>query len=148
MHLSLQEQLENNNSSIWKYTENKKRLLERQYAEHLVDENSLVLVAEAEAKVVGFLLATVSARTEYVPSIIGSLSTIFVEENYRRQGIGSRLIRKAYRFFSSKKAENIYVRYVMGNKEGEGFWKHLGFKTIIVTAGTLTSKIKEQINSH
>ena len=147
MHLSLQEQLQNSNSSLWKYTESKKRLLERQYAKHLVDENSLVLVAEVEAKVLGFLLATVSARTEYVPSNIGSLSSIFIEENSRRRGIGSRLIREACRFFSAKKAENIYVRYVMGYKEGNGFWKHLGFKTIIITAGTLTSKIKEQINS-
>lgn len=146
MHLSLQEHLENSNSSIWKYTEDKKRLLKQQYTEHLVDESSLVLVAEGEAKVVGFLLATVSYRTDYVPNIVGSLSSIYVGRNYRRRGIGSRLIGKACRFFSLKKAEHIYVRYVLGNKEGAGFWEHLGFKPILVTAGTLTSKIEDRID--
>lgn len=147
MHLSLQEHLESSNSSIWKYTEDKKRSLKQQYIEHLVDENSLVLVADVDAKVVGFLFAAVSSRTEYVPSIVGSLSSIYVRRNYRRRGIGSRLIRGACGFFSSKKAEHIYVRYILGNNEGEGFWEYLGFKPILVTAGTLTSKIEDRIDS-
>jgi len=147
MHLSLQEHLENSNSSIWKYTKERKRLLKQQYTERLAEENSLVLVAEVRAKIAGFLLATVSSRTDYIPRIIGSLSSIYVHENYRRRGIGSRLVREACRFFSAKKAEHIYVRYVLGNTEGEGFWESLGFKPILLTAGTIASAIENRISS-
>jgi ribosomal protein S18 acetylase RimI-like enzyme len=107
MHLSLQEHLEGSNSSIWRYTEDKKRSLKQQYAKHLQDENSLVLVVRAGAKTVGLLLATVSHRTEYVPSVVGSLSSIYVGENHRRRGIGSRLIKEAGRLFLRKKAEHV-----------------------------------------
>jgi len=72
MHMSLQEHLENSSSSIWRYTKEKKRLLRQQYTEHLADENSIVLVAEARAKIVGFLLATISSRTDYIPNVLGS----------------------------------------------------------------------------
>ena len=112
-----------------------------------VDKNSLVLVAEVEAQIVGFLLATVTSRTEYEPSIIGNLSSIYVRSNYRRRGVGSRLIREACRFFSVKNAKHIYVRYVLGNNEGKRFWKHLQLKPILVTAGAPRSKIEDQIGS-
>jgi len=147
MHLALQKHLENSNSSIWRHTEEKRRVLKQQYAEQLVDENSLVLIAAVEAHVVGFLLATVSSRTEYVPSIVGTLSSVYVRRNYRRQGIGSQLIKEACRFFSLKQAEQIYVRYVLGNSEGEGFWKQLGFRPILVTAGSPRNKIEDRIDS-
>jgi ribosomal protein S18 acetylase RimI-like enzyme len=145
MHLSLQGHLENSNSCVWRYTEAKKRSLKQQYVEHLMDENSLVLVAEVDAKVVGFLLATVSHRAEYLPSIVASLSSIYVGRSYRRRGIGSRLIGEACRFFSLKKAKRIYVRYVLGNKEGEGFWKYLKFNPIIVTAEISASEIDDRM---
>ena len=147
MHLSLQRHLENSNSRIWKYTEAKKQSLKQQYVNHLIDENSLFLVAEVDGKVVGFLLAMVSNRTEYLPSIVGNLSSIYVERSYRRRGFGSRLIREACKFFSLKKAERIYARFVLGNKEAEGFWEYLGFRSIIVTAGISLSEINDKIAS-
>ena len=39
------------------------------------------------------------------------------------------------------------MRYVLGNNEGEGFWEYFGFKPILVTAGTLASKIEDRIDS-
>jgi len=48
--------------------------------------------------------------------------------------IGSRLVQEICRFFKRKNVEDIYLRYVLGNKEGEKFWEKLGFKPILVTA--------------
>ena len=76
MALSLQEHIENCSSSVWKHTDDRKRSLRKQYTEHLLDENSLVLIAEDKAKIVGLLLATVVSRTDYIPSIVGSLSSV------------------------------------------------------------------------
>jgi len=147
MHLSLQKHLENCSSSIWRYTEEIKKLLKQQYTEWLADKNSIVLVAEVGTKVTGFLVATVNYRTDYSPNTTGNISAVYVEKKFRRRGIGSELVKEACRFFAAKKAKHIYIRYVLGNTEAERFWENLGFKPILLTAGTLVNTIEERISS-
>ena len=94
----------------------------------------LILLAEVKGEIVGFAHAEVQYRTMHIPAIIGSIANIFVYKKFRRQGIGSRLVQEICRFFRRKNVEDIYLRYVLGNKEGEKFWEKLGFKPILVTA--------------
>ncbi|RJS94532.1 GNAT family N-acetyltransferase [Candidatus Bathyarchaeota archaeon] len=77
----------------------------------------LILLAEVKGEIVGFAHAEVQYRTTHIPAIIGS-----------------RLVQEICRFFRRKNVEDIYLRYVLGNKEGEKFWEKLGFKPILVTA--------------
>lgn len=145
MQLSLQRHLEKCSSSVWRYTEERKKFLRQDYVKYLADENSLLLVAELKGEVVGFLSSTVAHRTDHLPKIIGNISSIYIQENFRRQGIGSRLVREACRFFRSKNAESLNLRYVLGNSEAERFWKTLGFKPILVTAGTNINTIEDYL---
>jgi len=146
MHLSLQKHLENSSSSIWRYTEERKKLLKQQYTEWLTDKNSIVLVAEVGTKATGFLVATVSYRMDYSPNTVGNISAVYVQEKYRRRGIGSELVKEACRFFAAKKAKHIYVRYVLGDAGAERFWENLGFKPILLTAGSLVSTIEDRLS--
>ncbi len=84
-------------------------------------------------------------RTDYLPNIIGMLSTIYVDQKFRRQGIGRKLVYEICKFFKANKVEKIYLRYVLGNIEGEKFWKDLGFKKILVTAGTDINKVEKNL---
>ena len=143
MQLSLQRHLENCSSSIWRYTEERKKLLRQDYEKYLTDKDSLLLVAELKGKVVGFISLNVTRRTDHLPNIIGNIGSIYILENLRRQSIGKRLVREACQFFKSKNAENLYLRYVLGNSEGENFWKKLGFKPILVTAGTNINTVED-----
>jgi hypothetical protein len=45
------------------------------------------------------------------------------------------------KFFNSNKAEHLTVRYIIGNKEAEGFWRKLGFESIITTSGTYLKEL-------
>ena len=147
MQLSLQEHLENSNPLIWRYTKEKKELLKRDLENQFMDENHLILVAEVKGEIVGFVHAEVQHRTTHIPAIIGSIANIFVHKNFRRKGIGSRLIQEVYRFFRTKNVKDVYLRYVLGNKEGEKFWEKLGFKPILVTAHSQVDMVEKRILS-
>ncbi len=134
MRLSLQRHLEKSNPLIWRYTDEKKKLIGKNLEELLADENHLILIAEVDKEVVGFIHGQVQQRLTHLPTVIGSLATVFVNEGFRRRGIGSRLINEIYKFFRTKKVEDVYLRYVVGNREGVKFWETLGFEPILVTA--------------
>jgi len=147
MQFSLQKHLENCNPSIWRYTEEKEELIRRNLREQLTDENHLILIAEVEGEIAGFAHAEVQQRTTHLPNIIGNIATIYVSGSLRRRGIGRRLVQEVCKFFRSKNVEDIYLRYVLGNKEGEEFWKTLGFEPILVTAHSRIDSIEKRISS-
>lgn len=134
--LSLQRHLEKSNPMIWKYTDEWKEIIRKNLEEQLVDENHLILIAEVKDDVVGFAHGEVQYRTTHLPAIVGRIASIFIIEDYQRRGIGSRLIQEIYKFFRTKNVEDVYLRYVLCNIEGEKFWEKLGFKPILTTAHT------------
>ena len=147
MQLSLQKHLENSNPLIWRYTKEKKELIRENLGKQFTDENHLVLIAEVDGEIVGFAHGEVQRRTTHLPLIVGSIASIFVHENFQRRGIGSRLIHEICSFFSSKNVEDVYIRYVLGNVEGERFWENLGFKPILVTAHSRIDTIEKRTTS-
>jgi len=62
-------------------------------------------------------------------------------KQFRRKGIGRRLMKGLVEFFNSNKAEHLTVRYIIGNKEAEGFWRKLGFESIITTSATYLKEL-------
>jgi len=147
MQLSLQRHLEKSNSLIWRYTDEKKKLIKKNLEEQIADENHLILIAEVKKEVVGFAHGEVRHRSTHLPAIIGSIATVFIDKDFRRRGIGSRLIQEICGFFRSKKVEDVYVRYALGNMEGERFWEKLGFEPILVTAHSRIDTIEKRITS-
>jgi len=57
------------------------------------------------------------------------------------------LVKELCRFFNSNKVENLTVRYIIGNKEAEGFWRKLGFETIIVTSGVHLKELEFKLKA-
>jgi ribosomal protein S18 acetylase RimI-like enzyme len=134
MRIALQQHLEQSNPDIWQITKAGRQKLIQDVTNMLSEEQSLVLVAEDNNTILGFANGRITHRTEYSPPTVGFITMIFVNENYRRRGIGTQLIYELCHFFESAKIHNISVRYVLGNTEAEAFWQHLGFKPIIHTA--------------
>lgn len=145
MQVSLWKLLEQSSTRVWRFTEERKKKLIQELEESFSDENSLILIAEDGSKIIGFVGGTVINRTEYLPPIIGMLTRMFVNEEYRRKGVGRSLIQDICRFFRSKQVEKIYLRYVLGNIEGEKFWQDLGFESILVTAGADINTVEKKI---
>lgn len=145
-----QEHFEKSNPLIWRITEEGKKLLKQKVENDLADSNNRVLLAEAQGEVMGYVQGEVICREDYAPRTVGHVSLAYVVRKFRRKGVGTALVAELIRFFNSKKVQNLTVRYVIGNKEAEGFWKKLGFKSIITTGSThlreLDIKLKEIVN--
>jgi GNAT superfamily N-acetyltransferase len=134
LRLLLQQHCEESNSQIWQMTDEGKALLKRKVQNDFVNESSRIFIAEIKGNIVGFAHGDVSHRTDYLPKNVGSISTVYVDSNFRRKGVGALLIRHLCEFFDSEGVEDVTLRYIIGNEEAERFWGKLGFKPVITTA--------------
>jgi len=71
---------------------------------------------------------------------------MYIVKQFRRKGVGRRLVKELCKFFDSNKAEDLTVRYIIGNREAEGFWRKLGFESIITTSSTNPMELDFKLN--
>lgn len=126
LRLLLQEHAEKSNPLIWRITEEGKTLLKQKVENELVDSNIHVLLAEADGEIIGYIQGEVTRRSDYMPRTVGQVSLVYVVKQFRRKGVGRRLMKELCKFFNSNKAEDLTVRYIIGNKEAEGFGESSG----------------------
>jgi GNAT superfamily N-acetyltransferase len=142
LRIALQHHLEQSNPIIWRVTQAGQQELVQQVNRMMTDDASLVMVAEHNTNIIGFANGRILQRTEYEPKKVGFIIMAFIEKKYRRRGIGTKLIQELCKYFEAEKVHNITLRYVLGNKEAEAFWHHLGFTPIIHTAYTDLETLK------
>lgn len=85
-------------------------------------KKNILLVAETDNKIVGFVCAEIIDKEWCV------LDNIAVDKKYQRRGIGTRLLDELYSILRKKK--NYYVQLLAEkrHKQAQKFWKSKGFK--------------------
>lgn len=150
LRLLSQEHFEKSNPLIWRITEEGKKLLKQKVENDIANSNVQILLAEADGETIGYVQGEVTSRSDHMPRTVGQVSLMYVVKQFRRKGVGRRLMEELCKFFNSNKAEDLTVRYIIGNKEAEGFWRKLGFESIITTSSTrpkeLDFKLKVMAN--
>ena len=150
LRLLSQEHAERSNPLVWRMTEEGKKLLKQKVEDDLADNDIHVLLAEVDGEIIGYVQGEVTRRSDHMPRTVGQVSLMYVVKQFRRNGVGRRLVKELCKFFNSNKAEDLTVRYIIGNKEAEGFWRKLGFESIITTSSTypkeLDLKLKVMVN--
>jgi GNAT superfamily N-acetyltransferase len=96
------------------------------------------LVAEKDEVIIGFLIGRVD-EWESVPPVIeprmlGIIEAVHVDEEFRRQGIGSRLIEQAVTMLRDRKAVAVETIYDAWNDASTETWHHAGFAPWMVHA--------------
>jgi ribosomal protein S18 acetylase RimI-like enzyme len=142
---SLQSHLECSNARLWRKTEQWWRHWREKLLELLSDENTLYLVAEINGEVIGYVYGTVDYRTDYLPKTIGTIASLHTHEDFRRQSVGCKLVKRLCEFFKTKNVENVYLSYVTGNREAENFWNKLGFQNIMIIADSTIGDILKRL---
>jgi ribosomal protein S18 acetylase RimI-like enzyme len=92
-------------------------------------ENTVVFVAEADGKVIGYSLGWVSQPWAYKGKR-GYICDCFVEKPYRRRGIGKALIKAMLNWFVNKGVECIEADVYSSNIPSLVLFKALGFEEI------------------
>jgi ribosomal protein S18 acetylase RimI-like enzyme len=71
-------------------------------------------------------------RIDHAPPILeeterAEITDLGVRPEYRRQGIGTRLVEAAFAWVRAAGVERIEVQVAVGNPEGQAFWREHGF---------------------
>ncbi len=98
----------------------------------IVAEDTLVLVAVDEGKVIGFSVAQIRKSVPgFKREKFGAIDMMAVTARCRRRGIGTAILEKILDWFRSQKIDMIELSVASGNKVGYPFWKKHGFKAYL-----------------
>ncbi|OPY28955.1 MAG: putative acetyltransferase [Methanocella sp. PtaU1.Bin125] len=79
-----------------------------------------VILAAEEGRPIGYCVCTIDGET-------GEIDSIFVEEAYRRSGIGEELMRRAIAWLDAGNARKKIVAVAAGNEAAIPFYESFGF---------------------
>ncbi len=101
------------------------------YLEDALDNpQAIVLVAVEGEKVVAVLKASVEDRLFYKPRHVGVIKEFYILPEYRRKGIGKRLIVEGMNQLRKRGAEVIMASFPAHNEIAINFYRKLGFRPV------------------
>lgn len=102
--------------------------------DHMSKEDSCVLVAECDGRIVGHCLAFI---TEGPPVITtkryGLFQELAITANHRRCGVGEELVKEMLKWFRDRDIERIEVKVSVHNELSMAFWRKMGFSPYVET---------------
>ncbi len=100
----------------------------RQMRGSLRDRDTALLVAEAAGRVVGYVLAYRQQRPPVAPlGDFAFVAELFVHPEFRRAGVGTRLVRAAMEALRGRGARSFELLASHATAAAVGFWRSLGF---------------------
>jgi len=94
-----------------------------------VDPGALLLVADADTPLVGFVLVRVLERAPlFAETRRGEIEALFVRPEARRHGVGRALADAGLDWLRAQGLARAALQVATGNREGGAFWRALGFE--------------------
>ena len=119
------------------YTPKEKASLtyERWLIRRVKEDGGRVWVAQADARIVGYVLAIVGHRSPvYQARTVGMICDLSVASDMGRKGIGSALVSHVLLAFLNQGLDTIQVNYDHQNEAACRFWQKMGFRPRLVEA--------------
>jgi ribosomal protein S18 acetylase RimI-like enzyme len=103
--------------------------IEKRFREKLEVEDSQVLVAVEEDRVIGYSLFWIADNSPYVKEKRhGFICDLAVTSTHRSGGIGERLLENTLAWFRAKGIKRIAIYTLTGNPRAIAFWDRHGFE--------------------
>ena len=90
-------------------------------------ERCRVYLAELDGAPRAFLIAEVESERPFAAGGTCWIHEVYVQEEFRRSGIGSALVARAEEFFREASGGRRAVRVEASNRAAQRFWKRAGF---------------------
>lgn len=110
----------NDNSNYWK-SHFANQTFEKRFAKLTNYADTLILTARVDNEIIGYSFSTVKNG-------VGELDSIFVKEQYRKTGVGKRLVVQTLNWFKDNQIKEIVVEVAEGNESAFSFYEKLGFR--------------------
>ena len=105
----------------------------RYFASQLGEESVLLLTAEVDGAVAGYLFGTVEPRDwAKLLDAHGAVHDIFVASTHRRLGVAQALMTEAKARFATLGARQVVLYSAASNVEGQTLFKRLGYRPTMV----------------
>ncbi len=104
--------------------------------------NEVVYIALDKEKVVGYLAGSINIQKSYKTKIFAELDNMLVLEEYRKYGIGSKLVDEFKKYCLQNKVDELKVTASVKNEKAINFYKKNGFNEFEIT---LKQEISENL---
>ena len=143
MRLRLQQLLEQESPALWRMTEARRAALPEFYAQCIHDRDVRVLVAEVQEEGTQHIVASAVGRIEVGRDVarFGSIEDVWVEPEYRGQGICRALISELTGFFEARGIEQLSVGFTYGGTAA-ALWQRLGFSPSVIIANSTVARVR------
>jgi len=95
--------------------------------------NEIVLIAITDNNIIGYLAGSINCQSSYVTKSLAEIDNMFVIEEYRKIGLGSKLINEFKKYCFDLGIEEIKVTASAKNINAINFYKKNGFDDFEVT---------------
>ena len=102
------------------------------YFKDLIEKGTVWLVVDND-KVIGYLAGSIDGKPAYATKSLAELDNFYIEEEYRRQGIGKRLVEELKKYCKTKGIEEIIVTASAKNMNAREFYQNNGFDEFEIT---------------
>lgn len=96
----------------------------------IASKDSVVLVAEIDGRIVGLILGDVEDRVFYEPKIAGVIREFYIMPEYRRKGLGKRMMSEMADALRRRGAQIIMADFPSLNEIAVEFYKKMNFRPI------------------
>jgi ribosomal protein S18 acetylase RimI-like enzyme len=102
----------------------------RKYIRDIIKKrNVIILVAEVNGKIVGTMRGAIQRASPVVSyNKVGRVSGVFVEEDYRRLGLGKKMFEELKKWFTKKKIRILDVMVNSDSKAAISAYEKFGFR--------------------
>jgi len=104
----------------------------KEYFEYMIN-SQIIFIAQAEEKIVGYLAGTICKEVSYITESFAELDNMYINEEYRRFGIGTLLINEFKKYCKEKNIQNIKVTASAKNNKAINFYMKNGFEDYNIT---------------
>ena len=104
------------------------------FIEQIGNDSACPLIAEADGKIVGFCLSFIRKYpATWLYETYGEINDISVTRDYRRKGIGTKLVDKSIEWLKSKGVKRSEVKIATSNEISTKFWRKIGMTSYLET---------------
>lgn len=100
-------------------------------------QNGIIILAYEQDRVIGCIVGVIEEQSKddvlgCIPTKAGRVLELFVSEEYRHCGVGSKLMKKVGDYFKHKKCDITRIEVFEPNKSAYNFYKKLGYSDRII----------------
>jgi len=115
--------------SMLKNFKKNEKLRKKDFRKDIISKNNYWVVVEEEGKIAGFGNAEIKKNYNEKN---GMITMIYVDDKFRRRGIGTIIVKELIKWLKNKKVKNIESAAYINNKPSIKMQTKLGFKPILI----------------